>query len=78
MNNSLVFNVCRGELDSLQYLEQVVPYYLHCRYVEPLLWCVYATECGAEADHVKIRIALREETALQSGVYAEHFRLSAE
>ena len=50
----------------------MIPYHLNCRDEESLVGGVNEAQGGAEADHVELRIALGEESALESGMYAAH------
>lgn len=65
-------------VDILQYGEQEVPNLLYCRDVQALVGGVDVAERRTEANHVEVRVLLREQTALQSGVDALDNRVLTE
>ena len=62
----------------LQDEQQVVPYHLNSRNEKALVGCVNETKGGAEANQIKIRVALREKTSLQTCVDAANDGLLTE
>lgn len=55
-------------------VEQMIPNHLYGRDVETLIRCVDKPQCRTEAHHVEVRIAFREETALETGMDATNDR----
>ena len=56
--------------NGLQYSEYMIPHHLYGRYQHALVWRVYATHCGAYADHVHTGELLAEQSAFKSCMYA--------
>ena len=56
----------------------MIPNHLYGRDVETLIWRVDKPQCRTEAHHVEVRIAFREETALEASMDATNYGLLAE
>ena len=60
-----------------QYIDKQIPELAYGGNLKTLVRRVYATQCGAERDHLQLGILLEEETALQACMYSSDLWLNA-
>ena len=61
-----------------EYVEQMIPHHLYGGDMKSFVGRMYVSQGGAEADHVEVGVALREESELETGMDAANDGLLAE